>query len=255
MFITIDKYRINYQIINENILDKPMLIFLHEGLGSIGQWKNFPDELCKETKQSGLVYERYGHGQSSSLTGNRTIDYMHQEAYYFLPKILSKFQINKPVILVGHSDGASIALLFASKFPNMVLMVVSIAAHVMVEECTVRGVEQTISLYKDFDLKYLLEKYHHENTDSMFYGWANAWTSPEFTNWNICNEISNINCPILLIQGKNDEYATLKQIDTIVSNTSAITEKLILSDCGHSPHLQQKETVLVSINDFIRKYQ
>lgn len=253
MMAEINDHFIHYEIINPADRDSGiMIIFLHEGLGSIAQWKAFPEEICHEIRQPGLVYERHGYGQSSPLTEKRKTDYMHREAWSELPELLKKIGINEDLILVGHSDGATISLLFAAKYPN-VKALVSIAAHVVVEDCTIEGVRNAIKLYEEYDLKYLLEKYHDKNTDTMFYGWADAWTSSEFRHWNITEGIRNISCPLLLIQGENDEYASLRQIEEIKRNVKGECETLIVPNCGHIPHLQHKKMVKEKIVFFLKR--
>jgi len=252
MFIEINSHRIHYEFIHEELLHQNyLMVFLHEGLGSIPQWKSFPAEICSALQISGLIYERHGHGQSSTLKEARKPDYMHREAWEDLPELLKKLgQNQKSLLLTGHSDGATIALLYASKFPEKVAGIVSIAAHVVVEDCTVSGVQEAIRLYEEFDLKYLLEKYHGQNTDSMFYGWANAWISEDFRSWNILEEIKNIKSPLLLIQGERDEYASLKQVEIIGSLVKGECQRCIVPSSGHIPHLQQKEFVLKQVLNF-----
>jgi len=252
MFIEIEEYQIYYKFING--YNKPLIVFLHEGLGSVAQWKNFPENVCNQSGYSALLYDRVGHGLSSALTKARQTDYMHIEAWQFLPQILEKLNITSEIILVGHSDGATIALLYASKFAQRVKAVVSIAAHVFVEVCTVQGVAETKKLYEEFDLKYLLEKYHLSNTDTMFYAWADAWLSAEFKKWNIKNDIREIKAPCLLIQGENDEYASFQQIIEIENAVSCQVEKLIIPSCGHQPHFQHNSVVVNAINSFLANY-
>jgi pimeloyl-ACP methyl ester carboxylesterase len=247
------KVTLAYQIIGDTNT-KPLLVFLHEGLGSIAQWKNFPELVCAELNLPGLVYERYGYGLSTELLENRESDYLEHEANYFLPLLLKKLQFqNKPIILIGHSDGASIALIYASLFPKNILKVVSIAAHVFNEQISIDSIKK---IKKEYELntkfKRSLEKYHPKHADSTFYAFANTITSKDFKHWNIENYLADIQTPVLVIQGKNDEYGTEKQVNSIYSKCpNANNKRLIITDCGHSPHLTHKKIVIEALKNFI----
>ena len=253
MFTEIHSHRIHYEFINTtDAKDASLIVFVHEGLGSVSQWKDFPLKICQKTGLPGLVYDRYGHGRSDRLQNDRKVDYLHKEAWSELPALLEKLNVAEKVILLGHSDGASIALLFASRFPEKVKSVISIAAHVLVEDVTIQGIKETGEMYKK-SLKRLLEKYHAGNTEKMFYGWMDIWTSPAFRDWNICRDISDIATPVLLLQGEQDEYATIRQISEIEASVKAISGTHIIKNCGHIPHFQQFETVFPLICDFIKQ--
>lgn len=216
-----------------------VLVFLHEALGSIGQWKSFPQQLCKAMQLNGIVYERRGHGQSSSLTEKRTNRYLHEYAWDELPELLDVIlPKEKQIILIGHSDGASIALLFAARFPQRVKAVVSMAAHVIVEDVTLKGITPAVKAYEEGKLAGL-QKYHGEKTEELFYAWAHTWNLPEFRDWNICKDIESIACPVLALQGINDQYGTELQLDLIESSTpNAEVTKVLLHKCGHHPQLE-----------------
>lgn len=222
------------------------LIFLHEALGSIGQWRDFPTKLCNELVMMGLVYERQGHGNSDPLTKERTDRYLHEYAWNELPALLAELiPMDKKVILVGHSDGGTIALLYAAKFPKQVAGIVTMAAHVINETETRAGIYPAIEAYKAGKLAGL-SKYHGDKTDSLFYAWANTWLSPTFENWNIIPDIQNTTCPAIIIQGKGDQYGTEQQVSLIL-NSLPNSKSLILENCKHHPHLEASERVISNI--------
>lgn len=226
------------------------LVFLHEGLGSIGQWRDFPACLSIMTGLPALVYERWGYGSSDILNIPRTARYIHDEALISLPEVLEKANIND-AILIGHSDGGSIALIFSAIHGDKVRGVVTEAAHVFVEDVTIAGIRQAVELYETTDLKYRLHKFHKNNTDSMFRAWADTWLAPWFRNWNIEEYLSRITCPLLIIQGEDDEYGTRAQVESIISQAGGPAEGFIVSDCGHVPHHQARERVLNEMTRFI----
>lgn len=227
--------------------DRPVLIFLHEGLGSLAMWKDFPARLCDAAGCHGLVYSRPGYGRSTPRArGERWgIDFMHRQAREVLPALLEALHIDasaNPPWLFGHSDGASIALLFAARFPARVAGVVALAPHIMVEELTVRSIEQARETYLETDLKQKLGRYHAD-PDSAFWGWNDTWLEPAFRDWSIEDELERIRCPLLAIQGKADQYGTLEQIHGIARRV-AQAATVELDDCGHSPHRDRGEEVI-----------
>ncbi len=219
----------------------PTLVFLHEGLGSIGQWRHFPAELCARTGLPGLVYERWGYGRSDPLTGPRPDDYLHREAQDSLPEVLAACGIADPPILFGHSDGGSIALLFAAAHPEQTRAVVCEAAHVFIEEECLAGIRLAVAAYEQGPLRDGLRRYHGANTETMFRGWGDTWLRPTRRHWNVAAELPRIACPTLIIQGADDEYATRAQMDAIAAGMSGPTEILWLPDCAHVPHHQARE--------------
>jgi len=248
-----EKVSLAYQTINLSDKEKPLLFFLHEGLGSIAQWKDFPEKLCEELDLPGLIYERYGYGYSSELQELREIDYLETEANYYLPELIDKLQLqNRKIIIVGHSDGASIALIYAALYPKNILKVISIAAHVFTEQISINSIKL---LEKEYQLntkfKKSLEKYHFGHTDSTFYAFSKTITSKEFKDWNIEHYLPKIDSPILIIQGDNDEYGTIKQVESIYQQTSSVIKKqLIIQNCGHIPHLSNQKIVIQEIRKF-----
>ncbi len=219
--------------------DSCVLVFLHEALGSAGQWKGFPQQLCNALQLNGIVYEREGYGNSSPMRKKRDTTYLHQYALEELPELLNVLlPREKQVILIGHSDGASIALLYAAAFPEKVRAVVSMAAHVIVEDVTLKGIAPAVKAYREGKLNGL-RKFHGDKTEELFYAWADTWNLPEFFEWNICKEIETIACPVLALQGANDQYGTEKQLDLIAESVKdGKVTKVMLPKCGHHPHLE-----------------
>ena len=231
----------------------PTLVFLHEGLGSIAQWRGFPAQLCAQTGLPGLVYERWGYGHSEILTGPRPNDYLQREAQDTLPEVLERCGISDPPILFGHSDGGSIALLFAAAYPQRTHAIICEAAHVFVEEKCLAGIQRARDAYQQGDLRQRLQRYHGDNIDAMFQGWCDTWLRPDYRTWSIEAELSRISCPALVIQGESDEYGTLAQVEVITAGVAGPAETLWISDCGHVPHHQSRETVLDTSTRFIAK--
>ncbi|HVO66987.1 MAG TPA: alpha/beta hydrolase [Syntrophales bacterium] len=226
------------------------LVFLHEGLGGIDQWRDFPACLSSITGLPALIYERWGYGSSDTLDTPRTSRYLHDEALISLPEVLEHVHISDAV-LIGHSDGGSIALIFSAIHGDKVRGVITEAAHVFVEDVTITGIRQAVELYETTDLKNRLRKFHKDNTDSMFRAWADTWLAPWFRDWNIEEYLSRISCPLLVIQGEDDEYGTRAQVESIVSQVAGPVEGLILPNCGHVPHNQARERVLKEMARFI----
>jgi pimeloyl-ACP methyl ester carboxylesterase len=227
------------------------IIFLHEGLGSVSMWRNWPAQVCADTGRSGIVYSRRGYGQSESIadvrgSGRLGPDYMHREAMEELPQLLEKLEIEQPVLL-GHSDGATIALLYASHFPVTACIVM--APHVIVEDQSVQAIEEARRAYESGDLRYRLRRYHAD-VDCAFWQWNDVWLSPEFRGFDIRAECRRIQAPLLAIQGENDPYGSLKQIHD-VEPTRGPFSRLVLPDCGHSPHRDQPERTSARITQFL----
>jgi pimeloyl-ACP methyl ester carboxylesterase len=224
------------------------IVMLHEGLGSTSMWRDFPDRLAEATGSRTLVYSRHGYGGSSPLTRPRGVDYMHEEARVWLPAILERLDIRRP-ILFGHSDGASIALIHAAQPQCDIAAVIAMAPHVKVEDITIRSIAQAKTAYESTDLRERLSRYH-TNVDSAFLGWNGIWLDPEFRLWNIETLLPRIRCPILAIQGEDDEYGTMKQIASI-GRAARDARLLALPACRHSPHRDQPEAVLEATQAFI----
>jgi len=225
----------------------PDLVLLHEGLGSVAQWKNWPILLHENLCMNVLVYDRTGYGKSSSAPQDYPFDYLRYEAQEIFPKILNHLNIEK-AHLFGHSDGATIALLSAAFHPEKILSVVSEAAHVIIEEISVNGIKNTRKVYEE-KLKRPLSRYHGEKTDWVFYHWADTWIKPEFSHWSMMEELQKIKCPVLAIQGKNDEYGSFEQLKIIQEKCHA--RLLFLDDCGHHPHFEKADIILNETYKFL----
>lgn len=232
--------------------NRPVLVFLHEGLGSIGQWRDFPEKICARTGFPALVYDRWGYGGSDPLTEPRKPDYLHDEALLSLPEVLNQCAIDKP-ILIGHSDGGSIAIIYAGTYPQKVSGIITEAAHVFVEDVTVEGIKRAVEVYERTGLKKRLSKFHENNTELMFRGWSDIWLSREFRNWNIEEYLPHITCPLLAIQGKDDEYGTPAQVEAIVGKVAGPARASMIDNCGHIPHIQTREKVFSEMVSFIRE--
>ena len=246
---------IHYVWVNSDAALKtnPLLIFLHEGLGSIKHWKDFPNQVCAQTQCEGLVYERYGYGASSALREKRTASYLEEEGLEQLPALLEALQIDRPIILIGHSDGGSISLVHAGTTTHPILGVITEAAHVYLEAIAIEGIEAATQFYESSPvLKKKLARYHGDHTDSTFYGWSDTWRSEAFKTWNIEKYLPQITCPVLVIQGTEDEYGTLDQVHAIANQVSGKAQLLVVEDCKHVPHHQQREKVLAAMVNFIR---
>jgi pimeloyl-ACP methyl ester carboxylesterase len=232
----------------------PILVFLHEGLGSLALWKDFPARLCDAVGLRGLVYSRPAYGRSTPRAADEHWgpDFMHRQAIEVLPALLAQVTgpaPTPPVWLFGHSDGASIALIHAARFPERVAGVVSMAAHVFVEDLSLRSIDTARHAYLEQDLRARLSRWH-DDVDSAFWGWCNAWLSPAFADWNLRAELCDIRCPVLAIQGEDDEYGTMAQISAIEASV-ADTERLALARCGHAPHRDQPQAVIDAVKRFL----
>jgi pimeloyl-ACP methyl ester carboxylesterase len=248
-----ENIEIAYRFIGEQNAQRPLLLFLHEGMGCIERFNNFPERLCYTLNAAGLVYDRYGYGYSTPLIEKRNASYLHREAEYFLPLLLDQLvPKTQPLILIGHSDGASIALLFASIYPDRVKYIVSMAAHVFVEDISIRNVSLLEkNFFENTEFRKKIEKYHFDHTESTLLAFTQTITSPEFKSWNIENSLRKIKCPILIMQGDLDQYGTQKQVDSISLHSKNKQNKtVIIKNCGHSPHLEKQEEVIKLIYDF-----
>ena len=228
----------------------PVLVFLHEALGSIELWRDFPSILSEATGCDALIYDRWGHGKSDPLDVTRTLSYVHDEALLSLPEVLEKCHIDD-CILVGHSDGGSIALIFAAEFPGLARGIITEAAHVFVDHLTLEGIRHAVGLYETTDFKQKLSRYHGDNTELIFRGWCDTWLSPEFKYWNIEEYLPRIKCPVLVIQGQDDQYGTVAQVEAITAQVAGPSESLLVSRCAHIPHHQARHTVLQAMTQFI----
>jgi len=241
-FVTIDGCRLQYQWHGPSAGEAPTIVFLHEGLGAITRWRDFPAALCARLGWSGLVYNRQGYGGSDPFDGPLTPRLMHREALEVLPRLLDTFAIERPV-LFGHSDGGSIALIYAGSGLASPAELILEAPHVFVEDRTVESIAKVRDAYRSSDLRERLERHHGKNVDTLFESWTRLWLSDEFRHWDIEEYLPRITCPTLIIQGTDDEYGTLRQVNAIATGVSGTIETVVLDDCGHSPHIDQREAV------------
>lgn len=230
--------------------EKPVLVFLHEGLGCIELWRDFPETVCLSTGCAGIVYDRKGYGGSDVYKEPWPQNYLSIESTIYLPGLLAACNIDN-AILIGHSDGGTIALLTAAISGEHIRGVITEAAHIFVEDLTIDGIRKAVEAFTTANLKDKLARYHQENTETVFHRWADRWLSPKFYNWNIEEYLPRITCPLLVIQGENDEYGTAAQVERIVSQVSGPVKSLRIPNCGHAPHFQAQETVLAEITAFI----
>jgi pimeloyl-ACP methyl ester carboxylesterase len=229
------------------------IVLLHEGLGCVQMWKDFPQQLSDATNLRVLAYSRQGYGGSTPITGPRDVEFMRDEAIRVLPALLQTLNIHDP-ILIGHSDGASIALLAAASQQNLSAVVV-MAPHLFVEDISRAAISQTLAIYKDTStpMRSKLAKFHAD-VDGAFYGWADVWLKPEFLSWNIEADIKTITCPLLAIQGEQDQYGTMKQLDQLKAQVRH-AQLLKLDNCRHSPQFDQPEHVVNAITSFLKSIQ
>ena len=232
----------------------PLIVFLHEGLGSVAMWRDFPAELCEAIGARGLVYSRPGYGKSTPRPHDEKwgVDFMHVQAREVLLAFLAALGIDtahdKPW-LFGHSDGGSIALLHGALFPKNVAGVIVAAPHIFVEDISVTSIVQILKDYLQTDLRSKLARYH-DDVDSAFWGWNDIWLNPQFRHWNIEALLPQITCPLLAIQGVDDEFGTMAQIDGIARGVPH-AQLVKIDSCGHSPHRDQAQVVIDAVKDFI----
>ena len=227
---------------------RPTLVFLHEGLGSVSLWKDFPAQVAAATRCPAVVYSRYGYGGSDVLEAPFAVDYMHREALETLPELLAALGIERPV-LVGHSDGASIALIHAGARDGLTGLV-ALAPHVFVEDLSVRSIAEAKVAFETTELPEKLAR-HHADPRRVFYRWNDIWLHPDFRRWNIEAFLPAVRCPVLAIQGVDDEYGTMAQVKAIARQVRGRCEIVTLEACGHSPHRDQPELTLAAIERFV----
>ncbi|MBL4720828.1 MAG: alpha/beta hydrolase [Alphaproteobacteria bacterium] len=236
----------------------PLLVFLHEGLGCIGMWKDFPTALAEVTGCAAILYDRPGHGRLGAVASPRGPEYFETEAFDVLPSVLEVVGsiagisiAPKNMILIGHSDGGTIALLHAGRFP--VRGIITEAAHVFVEDISRRGVESAQKIWRDTDFSDRLARYHGENTRAIFEAWSTMWLSAWFRDWSIAPDLPKAKCPVLAMQGDDDEYGTMAQLDAIQRGVAGPVEPFAIPDCGHAPHIQARDAVLSAMVKFIAR--
>jgi len=246
--------RLEYQWLARERSQAPLLVFLHEGLGSLAMWRDFPQRLCDAAGCRGLVYSRPGYGRSTPRAADEAweLDFMHRQAHEVLPALFDALGVDPAkdrLWLFGHSDGGSIALLHAARYPRAVAGLVVLAPHVMVEDISVASIALARSAYQTTDLRARLARYH-DDPDSAFWGWNDIWLKPAFRHWSIQAELAAIRCPVLAVQGHDDEYGTMQQIREIARCVPR-AKLLELADCGHSPQRDQPQALIAAVTDFI----
>lgn len=237
---------------DNSLKNRPTLVFLHDSLGCIQLWRDFPQKLAIATQCNLLMYDRLGYGKSSPMsTSKRSNNYMELEAD-ILNELLIDLNINNP-ILFGHSDGGTIALLTASKYPTKIKATIAEAAHIFVEDVTLAGIYQAMDAYKNTNLAERLTKYHGEKVDMLFKAWTETWTSSEYKDWNIEHLLPTITSPLLFIQGEQDEYGTLEQVEKTIALVNGKAEKLIIPSIGHTPHKETPDLILEKVSTYINQ--
>ncbi|RCK36098.1 alpha/beta hydrolase [Thalassospira xiamenensis] len=258
-YVTVDGISLSCQrIIPTNVRpDAPTILFLHEALGTIRMWRDFPARLATATGHPVIVYERRGHGKSDPHGPDdipRPVDFHNTETDIYLHGLISGLGLDRP-ILFGHSDGATIALKYAARFPNNVRAVISEAAHVFVEDVTIAGINEAASIYAKTDWKSKLERHHFFQTDAVFRAWVDTWRQPAFRDWQMIDELPNITCPLLVIQGNDDQFGSDDQVHIICDKVSGAATKMILADCGHIPHFDQPDQIIDASQKLLRQIE
>jgi len=238
------------RIIPPQLSKTPPIIFLHDSFGSIRLWRMFPERVALQMHCEAFIYERQGHGHSCAFSKERTITYMDEEAELLL-ELLDHWQL-RTCILFGHSDGGTIALLAAALAPDRFAAIITEGAHVFVEEKTLLGIRTTGGDYATTDLKQRLQKYHGDKTDALFHAWSDTWQAPWYRDWNIEQRLCYVRCPVLVIQGENDEYGTERQVDAIVNQVAGPARKAMIPNCGHTPHKEAAAATLAATVEFLR---
>ena len=253
-----DGMRLEYTWVHRPPLGaEPVLVFLHEGLGCIAMWRDFPAVIAKACDMPGLVYSRAGYGSSDPITLPRPITYQEDEAR-ILEVVLDQLGIDKAV-LIGHSDGGTIALIHAGiDNRKRVLGAVTMAAHVFNEEICIAGIREARKVWDSTDLREKLRRYHGDNVDNAFLGWNDTWQRADYWHWNVEKYLPMITCPLLVMQGRDDHYGSEKQVDAIIDGAGGPgknpPEKMMIPACGHNPHVDQADLVIRAISDFVQVF-
>jgi len=250
-FVEVCGHRLEYVEVPAHQLNRPPLIFMHEGLGSVSMWRDFPARVAATTGCRTVVYSRHGHGRSSPFPGPHTVRFMHEEALQVLPALRQALGLERPV-LVGHSTGASMSLIHAGAGRWEVAGVVAMAPLCFVEEFNLDSIRKAKDLFRTTDMKLKLSRYH-DDAEAVFWSWNNIWLDPAFKKWSIEDCLPGIHCAVLAVLGEDDEYSTSRQIEAILklATNSRSVELLKLADCRHSPQRDQPETVIASLMQFI----
>ena len=254
VFVAGRALRLEHAWINPTRTDAPLLVFLHEGLGSLSRWKDYPQALCDAAGARGLVYSRAGYGRSTPRLAQERwpVDYLRRQAHDVLPALLAALRITERLWLFGHSDGASIALLHAEAYPQRVAGVIAVAPHIIVEDVSIASIAAVRTRYLTTDLKTRLARYH-DDPDSAFWGWNEIWLDPAFRAWSIADQLPSIRCPVLGVQGEDDEYGTMAQLDFIARGVPH-TRLVKLGACSHAAHRDQPALLTAAVVQFLREH-
>lgn len=251
-FLTVGAQRLEYRMIGPKPAAAPTLVLLHEGLGCVGMWNDFPDRLAQATGAGVFVYSRAGYGQSSPVALPRPLSYMHDEAVQVLPPLLDAIGFRRG-LLVGHSDGASIATIYlGSVQDHRVRGLVLMAPHFVVEDMNIASIEQARTAYQTTDLREKLARWHRD-PDNAFHGWNGAWLDPQFRKWDITDSLGYIRVPVLIVQGENDQYGTTRQIEIAQEECYCPVEVVLLPGARHSPHRDAPDATLKAVADFANR--
>jgi pimeloyl-ACP methyl ester carboxylesterase len=250
-FLRIGAHDLEYRMIGPAPSEAPTIVMLHEGLGSAALWGDFPQSLQAATGMGVLVYSRAGYGASTSVTLPRPLDYMSREALDVLPALLDAIGFERGVLL-GHSDGASIAAIYAGAAgDHRVRGVVLIAPHFIVEEISLASIAEIRKTYETTDLRSKLARWH-QNVDNAFYGWNDAWLDPDFRRWDISDYLAYIRVPVAILQGADDQYGTIRQIEIAKEECYCPVDVTVIADAGHSPHREMPRLTLETISEFTK---
>lgn len=251
-FLDISGQRLEYRMIGPRPDQAPTIVMLHEGLGCVGMWNSFPDGLAEATGAGVFVYSRTGYGKSSPVTLPRPLSYMHDEARETLPRVLSEIGFRRGLLL-GHSDGASIATIYAGSVQDhRVRGLALIAPHFFVEDVSIKAAEETKAAYGQTDLREKLARYHAD-VDNAFRGWNDAWLDPGFRAWNTIEELAYIRVPILIVQGEDDQHGTMAQAEMAQEECYCPVDVALLPNARHSPHREAPEATLKAVADFANR--
>jgi pimeloyl-ACP methyl ester carboxylesterase len=251
-FLDVAGQSLEYRMIGPRPDKAPAIVMLHEGLGSAGLWGDFPDKLAAATGAGIFVYSRAGYGQSSPVKLPRPLSYMHDEARAILPQLLTAIGFKRGLLL-GHSDGASIATIYAGSIQDhRIRGLILIAPHFFVEDLSIKSIEEAKVAYAQTDLRAKLARWH-KDPDNAFRGWNDAWLDPQFREWNITQELAYIRVPILIVQGQDDQYGTVKQIEAAREECYCPVEVALLAGAKHSPQREAPDATLKAVSDFANR--
>jgi pimeloyl-ACP methyl ester carboxylesterase len=250
--LTVASSELEYRMIGPQPYEAPTLVLLHEGLGSVGQWGDFPDRLATATSAGVFVYSRAGYGQSSPVALPRPLTYMHDEALEVLPKLLDAIGFRRG-LLIGHSDGASIATIYAGSVQDHRIRGLSlIAPHFVVEDVSISSIAAAKQAYESTDLREKLARWHRD-VDIAFHGWNEAWLDPQFRKWDISESLAYIRVPVQIVQGEADRYGTLRQIEIAKEECYCPVDVTLLPGIGHAPHREAPNRTLIAVSDFVNR--